>query len=67
MCSDTAACTQTSHGCRDVLHIREYSVTDGSLEELPGTTVHLLEEGDRIKLAQKRTGINMYVFYMQIL
>ena len=67
MCSDTAVCMQTNHGCCDILHVREYSGTDSSLEEAPGTTVRLLQVGDRIKLAQKRTtGINMYIFYMQI-
>ena len=67
MCSDTAVCMQTGLGCCDILHVREYSGTDSSLEEAPGTTVLLLEEGDRIKLAQKRkTGIDMYIFYMQI-
>jgi hypothetical protein len=53
MCSDSAACTQTTHGCCDVLQIREYLGTNGSLEEVPGTTIHLLEEGDHIKLALK--------------
>jgi len=53
MCSDTAACMQTTHGCYDVLQITEYSGTNGSLEEAPGTTVHLVEEGDRKKLAKK--------------
>jgi len=31
MCSDPAACTQTTHGCCDVLHVTEYSGTNGSL------------------------------------
>jgi len=67
MCSDTAAYTRTTHGYCDVLYIAEYWGTNGSLEEVPGTTVCLVEEGDHIKLAQKlTTGINMYIFYMQI-
>jgi hypothetical protein len=53
MCSDSAACTQNNHGYCDVLQIREYLETNGSLEEVPGTTVHLLDEGGHIKLALK--------------
>jgi hypothetical protein len=54
---------QTIHGCYDVLQITEYSGTNGSLEQAPGTTVHLVEEEDRIKLAKKlTTGINTYIF-----
>jgi hypothetical protein len=58
MCSDAAACMQTTQGCYDVLHITQYSGTNGSLKEAPGTTVHLVEEEEYIKLAQIRpTGI----------
>jgi len=67
MWSDTAAYTQTTCGYCDILHIAEYLGTNGSLEEVPGTTVCLVEEGDHKKLAQKlTTGTNMYIFYMQI-
>ena len=53
MCSDTAACAQTTHVYCFVLHITEYSANNGSLEDATGTTVCLVQEGDHVKLAQK--------------
>jgi hypothetical protein len=53
MCSDTAVFAQTSNKCCVVLHIIEYSANNGSLEDAPGTTVSLVQEGDQMKLAQK--------------
>jgi hypothetical protein len=44
---------QTTHRCYDVLQITEYSGTNGSLEQVPGTIVRLVEEEDRIKVAKK--------------